>query len=279
MKIYIYAKGDHTFGLDAIRRCSYIAKLLNEKSCEAILCVNEFSAGAYAKKQLNIKNYIITETLDELSKVLKKGDSLIYESDEISQFIETQEKNYFSFLYKIPDDIPISIIDSFLYKKQNSRKDEKLFFYGDEDYSKYLINLCEKTTKYDIPILLGEYFFIGDEKKLENRFSQLINSQEYLKCVQNTKYLLSGSLNTCLESIECGNKPVLLKRVDKNYDEKLIKNIHLPTIDFTNLDEILVKFEDIISNYPKLNKKEKFNLDTIINDIFIRINTYRRLNL
>lgn len=278
MKIYIYAKGGHTFGLDAIRRCSYITKLLDEKNCEPILCVNEFSAGAYAKKQLDIKNYITTETLNDLSKVLKKGDTLIYESDEISEFIETQEKSYFSFLYKIPEDIPISITNKFLYKKQNSRKNEKLFFYGDEDYSKELINLCEKSAKYEIPLLLGEYFFIGDEKKFENRFSQLLNSQEYVRCVQNTKYLLSGSLNTCLESIECGNKPVLLKRKDKNYDDQLIKEIHLPTINFTTLDEVFIKFEKIIENYPKLNKKEKFNIDTIINDIFIRINTYRRLN-
>lgn len=278
MKVYIYAKGGHTFGLDAIRRCSYIAKLLDEKKCDPILCVNEFSAGAYAKKQLDIKKYITTETLNELSKVLNKGDTLIYESDETSDFIELEAKNHFSFLYKIPDDIPISITDKFLYKKHNSKKNEKLFFYGDEDYSKDLINLCEKTTKYEIPLLLGKYFFIGDEKKLENSFSQLLNSHEYVNYIQNTKYLLSGSLNTCLESIECGNKPVLLKRKDKNYDERLIKEIHLPTINFISFDETFTKFEKIIKSYPKINKKEKFDMDTIVNDIFVRINTYRRLN-
>lgn len=278
MKVYLYAKGGHTFGLDAIRRVSSITKLLEEKNCEPTLCVSEFSAGAYAKKELGIKNYIAIDTLDELSKIVKEGDILIYESDEICEFIQTHLKNYFSFLYKIPNDIPITIIDKSLYYKQRSQKNEKLFFYGDEDYSKELSNLCENSKKFGIPILLGHYFFIGDKKKFENSFSTLLDYQDYISCIKNTKYILSASLNTCLESIECGNKPVLLKRKDKTYDEKLIKNLHLPSINFSNLEENLSQFEKFIKNYPKLNKIEKFDIDTILNDIFVRINTYRKLS-
>lgn len=95
--------------------------------------------------------------------------------------------------------------------------------------------------------------------------------------IKQTKYLLSGSLNACLESIVCGNKPVLLKRVDKVYDEDLIKKLHLPIISSDNLDDITTKFDKIIKNYPKLNKIDEFDINPIIHDIFVRIDTFRKL--
>lgn len=277
MKVYLYAKSGHALGLDATRRCAAITKLLQEKDCDPILCTCDFRAGAYAKSVLGIKKYVSVDVLSNLPNIMQRGDILIFDSDEASDFTQGHMKGFCTLLYKIPEDIPSTIIDKTLYTKQKEAKKDKVFFYGDDDYKENLLNICKGSSKKEISLLLGHYFFLGNEKKLEHFFDELIDEEEYVEVIKQTKFLLSGSLNACLESIACGNKPVLLKRVDKDYDEELIKKLHLPTISSDNLDDIINKFEKIINNYPKLNKVEEFDLNPIIHDIFVRIDTFRKL--
>lgn len=277
MKVYLYAKSGHAIGLDATRRCSAITKLLQDNGCDPILCTCDFRAGAYAKSILGIKKYVSVDVLSNLPNIMQRGDILIFDSDEASDFTQGHMKGFCTFLYKIPEDIPNTIIDKSLFNKKKETNREKVFFYGDDDYNENFIQICSGSSKKEIPLLLGHYFFLGNEKKLEPSFTELIDEEEYVDVIKQTKYLLSGSLNACLESIACGNKPVLLKRVDKTYDEDLIKELHLPTISSDNLDEITTKFDKIIKNYPKLNKIDEFDINPIIHDIFVRIDTFRKL--
>ncbi|XOB62098.1 hypothetical protein ACMC56_16090 [Campylobacterota bacterium DY0563] len=277
MKVYLYAKSGHAIGLDATRRCSAVAKLLEEKNCDPILCTCDFRAGAYAKEELGIKKYVSVDLLSNLPNIMERGDILIYDTDEASEFMETNMKEFCTLLYKIPDDIPSKIIDKELYKRQKNHPIEKMFFFGDDDYNNILLNLCKDSKQTNIPLLWGHYFFLGNEKELSPYFSEILEEEDYIDSIKKVKYLLSGSLNTCIEAIECGGKPVLLRRDDKEYDESLIKELHLPTIKGITLDEIIEKFDSIIKNYPKINYSHNYDIDSIINSISVRIETYRKL--
>lgn len=278
MKVYLYAKSGHNIGLDAIRRCSVIAKLLQESNCEPILCTCDFRAGIYAKSHLGINHYLSIQKVEELSKLIEKGDILIYDSDENKEFFNSTLKSLCTLIYKIPEDIPYTIIDKQFFTKQINHNTNKLFYFSSNDYEGRLLDICKGSGKKDITLLWGHFFFSNNKNKLSSYFEKIIEEENYIKTIKNTKFLLSASLHTCIESLTCGNKPVLFKRDDKKYDERLIKSLHLPTIKEKPFEEAFKEFEKIIDNYPKINSLEEFDLSSIIHDIFVRIETFRKLS-
>ncbi|RXJ66770.1 hypothetical protein CRV08_11935 [Halarcobacter ebronensis] len=277
MRVYLYAKSGHAIGLDATRRCASIAKILEEKGCDPILCTCDFRAGAYAKEILGIKKYVSVDVLSNLPNIMERGDILIYDTDEASDFMQEHMKDFCTLLYKIPEDIPSTIIDQEYFTKKEDQKIEKLFFFGDDDYNNTLLKMRKNSPKQNIPLLCGHYFFLGNEKELEPYFSDLLEEESYVDSIQNAKYLLSGSLNACIESIKCGGKPVLFKREDKNYDDDLIKKLNLPIIKTTSLEEAIDEFENVIKTYPKINELESFDINNIIKTICSKVETYKKL--
>lgn len=277
MRVYLYAKSGHAVGLDATRRCSAIANLLQDRGCDPILCTCDFRAGAYAKEELGAKKYVSIDVLSNLPNIMERGDILIYDTDEASEFMQKHMQAFCTLLYKIPEDIPYTIINSKYFTKSKEKSIEKLFFFGDDDYNNLLLNSLEDGKKYDISLLWGHYYFLGNEKKIEPNFTKILEEESYLEAILNSKFLLSGSLNACIESIVCQGKPVLLKREDKPYDEDLIKKLNLPTIKLSNFDEIFIKFDSIIKSYPKLNEIDSLDINSIINTICKKIETYKKL--
>ncbi len=261
MQLFIYAKSGHTFGLDCVRRSAATAFLLQEFN--PILCTSDFRAGAYCKEHLQIKKYIPIDVISNLSNIMQKGDILIYDSTEVNETLLNEIENFCSKVYKITDEIPYNIIHPLFLENKSEKKIEKLFFYGDEDYNQNLFKICQNSLKQDLPLLFGHYFFLGSEKNYINSFSEIYEEEEYLECIKNTKYLLTGSLNTAIESILCGNSPVLLKREDKIYNEHTIKKYNIPYIQKNSLNEIILEFNKIVSNYPTLSFIEPFNFDKI----------------
>jgi len=277
MNIYLYAKSGHSVGLDATRRCSAIAKILQDKGCDPILCTSDFRAGAYAKELFDIKKYVSVDILSNLPNIMQRGDILIYDTDEASDFMKANMKDFCSLLYKIPEDIPYTITNNIFLDDKKDKTIEKLFFFGDDDYNNLLLDLCKDSKSQDISLLLGHYFFLGNEEKLVSYFNKILNEESYIDSIKNTKYLLSGSLNACLESLRSGGKPVLLKREDKRYDENLIESLKLPTIEINSFEKIINQFETIIEKYPKINLTDKFDMSQIINDIFVKLETYKKI--
>ena len=56
--------------------------------------------------------------------------------------------------------------------------------------------------------------FFGNEEKLSDCFSDIIEEEEYKETIKSTKYLLTSSVHSCLESLASGNNPVYFKRYD-----------------------------------------------------------------
>lgn len=275
MQVYLYAKSGHTVGLEATKRCAAIANVLKEFN--PILCISDFRAGAFAKDNLGVKKYVNIDVIRNLHNIMHRRDILIYETSEANEQMKEEMKEFCTLLYEIGEELDGIIVDESIYSKNLNPTLEKTIFFGDDDYNNIFLEVVKEFGKFDINLLMGHYFFLGNEKIFANQFSNVIDEEEYVQTIQNSKYLLTASLQTAFESLACGNKPVLFKRVDKNYDEDMILKLNLPCIKTSNLEDMIQEFELIIKNYPTITNFEIKNLDTMVLQIKQNVELFKKL--
>ena len=278
MQVYLYAKSGHTIGLEATKRCAAIANALKE--FDPILCTSDFRAGAFAKDLLGIRRYVNIDVIRNLHNIMEKRDILIYDTPEINDNMKKDMTDFCTLVYGIDDEIKGIIVDSSIYNKTdnaNLNKLDKTIFFGDDDYNNIFLEMAKESEKQEINMLMGHYFFLGNEKVFSNYFSNVIDEEEYVQTIKNSKYLLTASLQSALESLACGNFPVLFKRFDKNYDEELITNLNIPVIKGDNLKQLFENFSVIINNYPNINNFNIISFDTIIKNVKEKIDLYNKL--
>ncbi len=274
MQVYLYAKSGHTVGLEATKRCAAVANALKEFN--PILCTSDFRAGAFAKENLEVKKYVNIDVLRNLTNIMQRNDILIFDSKEANDDMKSEMKQFCSLLYEIGTDINEVIVDTTLYTKVTNPSIEKTLFFGDDDYNNLLLDMI-KDSDNKISLLMGHYFFLGNEKIFKNHFSEVIDEEEYVSTIQNSKYLLTASLQTVFESLACGNYPVLFKRIDKEYNDKLISKYNIPVINYTNIDDLIKNFENLIKDYPLINNFEITSLDNVISEIKQKIELFNKL--
>lgn len=278
MQVYLYAKSGHTVGLEATKRCAAIANALKE--FDPILCTSDFRAGAFAKDLLGIRRYVNIDVIRNLHNIMEKRDILIYDTPEINENMKKDMTDFCTLVYGIDDEIKGIIVDSSIYNKTdnaNLNKLDKTIFFGDDDYNNIFLEMAKESEKQEINMLMGHYFFLGNEKVFSNYFSNVIDEEEYVQTIKNSKYLLTASLQSALESLACGNFPVLFKRFDKNYDEELITNLNIPVIKGDNLKQLIENFSVIINNYPNINNFNIISFDTIVKNVKEKIDLYNKL--
>ena len=278
MQVYLYAKSGHTVGLEATKRCAAIANALKE--FDPILCTSDFRAGAFAKDLLGIRRYVNIDVIRNLHNIMEKRDILIYDTPEINDNMKKDMTDFCTLVYGIDDEIKGIIVDSSIYNKMdntNLNKLDKTIFFGDDDYNNIFLEMAKQSEKQEINMLMGHYFFLGNEKVFSNYFSNVIDEEEYVQTIKNSKYFLTASLQSALESLACGNFPVLFKRFDKNYDEELITNLNIPVIKGDNLKQLIENFSVIINNYPNINNFNIISFDTIVKNVKEKIDLYNKL--
>ena len=275
MQVYLYAKSGHTVGLEATKRCATIANAL--KVFEPILCTSDFRAGAFAKDNLGVKKYVNIDVVRNLHNMMNRGDILVYDTPEVNENMKEEMKEFCTLLYGIGEELNEIIVDESIYIKNENPTIEKTIFFGDDDYHNLLLGIIEDSKKYDINLLMGHYFFLGNEKIFVNHFLNIIDEEEYVQTIQNSKYLLTASLQAALESLACGNRPVLFKRIDKSYDEELIKKLNLPLIQSDNLEELINQFELIIKDYPIITNFKCTDFKIISSEIKEKIELFNKL--
>jgi len=270
MQLYIYAKSGHAFGLENVRRASALCNLL--KTSDPILCTADYRAATFAKQCLDVSKGVGIDIIGNLPNVMERGDMLIYDdSAEASETMTSHMKEFCNQLYKVGTDIPFEITDE-RFVSGSEIKHEKVIFFSDDDYANWFFDLVTKGTKKDFPLLWGHYLFFKNEDKFAEFFSEIIEDEEYIDTIKSTKFLLTSSVNACIESAKCGNHPVYFKRLDKDELENLdlLEKYNIPMINLEkveSLDDITEQFEIIIQNYPELKEIETFDITDIKNNI------------
>lgn len=275
MQVYLYAKSGHTVGLEATKRCATIANALKE--FDPILCTSDFRAGAFAKDLLGVRRYVNIDVVRNLHNIMQRRDILIYDTPEANEEMKKDMKEFCTLLYGINEDINGIIVDTSIYTQIQNPSLEKTIFFGDDDYNNLFLDMAKESEFFDCNLLMGHYFFLGNEKVFKNHFSNVIDEEEYIETIQNSKYLLTASLQTALESLACGNKPVLFKREDKFYDDSLIEKLNLPVIESNSLKELIKNFEMILKDYPTISNFEITSLDNIVNNVKQKIELFNKL--
>lgn len=274
MQVYFYAKSGHAVGLDATKRCSAVATLL--KDLDPVLCTSDFRAGAYAKELFDVKKYVNIDVVRNLSNIMQRKDILIYDTDETNELMQEGMNEFCSLVFNLKE-ISDIIVDTSIYTKNENPSIEKSIFFGDDDYNNLFLEQMNTESKHDIDLLMGHYFFLGNEKVFKEHFNNVIDEEEYIETINNTKYLLTASVQSALESIACGNSPVIFKREDKQYNMELIEKLNIPCIENSTLDETISEFETIIKDYPTINNYKVANFDDIKVEITAKIEAYKKL--
>lgn len=274
MQVYFYAKSGHAIGLEGAKRCAAIANELKE--FDPVLCTSDFRAGAFAKDLLGIRRYVNIDVVRNLHNIMQKRDILLYNTDETNELMKEGMSEFCSLVYNL-EELSEIIVDKELYSKVKNPNIEKAIFFGDDDYNELFLQGVKESSKHDITLLMGHYFFLGNEKVFTQHFNEVIDEEEYVETIQNSKYLLTASLQTALESISCGNSPVLFKREDKAYNEELINKLNIPVIEAKSIDDTISEFEDIIKSYPTIENFEIYDISDVKNEISEKIEAYKKL--
>ncbi|MDZ7817949.1 MAG: hypothetical protein U5K55_04730 [Aliarcobacter sp.] len=195
MQVYLYAKSGHTVGLEATKRCAAIANALKE--FDPILCTSDFRAGAFAKDLLGVRRYVNIDVVRNLTNIMEKRDILIYDTPEANEEMKKDMKEFCTLVYGIGEEIQEVVVDTSIYNKIENPSLEKTIFFGDDDYNNLFLEMAKESNKFEINLLMGHYFFLGNEKVFTNHFSNVIDEEEYVQTIQNSKYLLTASLTSC----------------------------------------------------------------------------------
>ena len=266
MTIYTYCQSGHNFGLESLRRTAVIYKKLAHMN--PILTTADYRAATFAKAELGVKNGAGVDVIGNLPNMMSRMDILIYDSKEPSETMQKYMKDYCSHLYEVGVDIPYDIVDDIYFQKDEIKR-EKCFFFSDDDYANEMIDLCKDCKAQDMPLLLGHYFFVKNEEILSPYFTNIIEDEEYINTIKQSKFLLTASINSCLESLASGNHPVYFKRKIKEHTEciDLLEKYNIPVVSGENLEKLVEEFDKVILNYPKTLEVEKFDMTDIVKDI------------
>jgi len=261
MNLWIYAKSSHRDTLDNVRRCSAITNALSE--FEPTLCTSDYRAASIARDTMGVKNAMGIDAMGNLPHTIERLDILIYDNEDVTKEMDQQMQEFCSKLFSLGRDLPLDIIDQ-SYLSPTTNKIEKAVFFGDDDYDRWFVDFCKGSKKYDVPLLNGNYFFLDTKKEFENSFKEVLDEEQYIQSVKGTKFLLSGSIHTSLESLASGNKPVffMCKEEPKSTFDILDK-YNIPFVKANNLDELMQKYDKVVKNYPQIKKIQIYDFSVI----------------
>jgi len=220
--LYYYAHSGHQFGLERVRRGVVFLKELRSRGFEVQLLVNDFRAGL-ACKDWGGYEYVTIETIQDIDAIAMVGDDLIIDSPEddhgrVVKFC-SDFKNVWRFSENIEDKTIYNekmitrdnfIVDKELYRQKIDKKDRVLFFLGDSDYKKTILNNLDFFKEFDMDLLLGSYFFVKYEKDLEKIFNTLHEAEDYVDTINSSKIVVTSSVQTAVEAKFSGAKVIYL---------------------------------------------------------------------
>ena len=259
--LFYYANSGHKIGLERVRRGAALLKRLASNGVEAQLLVNDFRAGL-AAKELGVKEYVTIETIQDIDAIAEVGNSIIIDSseDDRGRLVKycSDFKNVWRFEHdssdtsvygetllrsecKDEDCVNAVMIDDDYFEE--TVKDERtLFFLGDADYDKIILNNELFFKAFDMELLLGNYFFVKYEDDLAKLFSTLYEPEEYEDLIKSSSHVVTASAQTALEAKVSGAKVIYLSISENDfYPVELLKTYGIDIVNGFNA-ELVAKY-------------------------------------
>jgi hypothetical protein len=228
--LYYYAFTGHKHGLDRVKKAAVILKKLREHGVETMLLVNDFRAGLVAR-EFGIAESVNIETIQDIDAIAKIGDSIIIDSPEddhgrlvkycsdfkeVFRFAQSADDKsihgevMFRLDCKDDEDCISSIIVDDIYFEEYEKEDRTLFFLGDSDADKIILNNADFFKDNKMELLLGHYFYVKYEDDLAKLFTTLHEAEEYTDLICSSKRIVTASFQTALEGSVSGAEVVFI---------------------------------------------------------------------
>ena len=281
--LYYYANSGHKLGLERVRRGVALLKKLNEKGIETQLLVNDFRAGL-AAKDMGVPSYITVETVQDIDAIAQPSESIIIDSieDDHGRLVKycADFKQVWRFEHSSEDasvhgellfrencsngDCEKSLSIDSEYFLENEKEDRVLFFLGDADYDKIILNNEEFFKSFSMELLLGTYFFVKHEDDLAKIFTTLHEPEDYTELIKNSSTIVTTSSQTAIEAKISNAKVIYLDIGQVSiYSNEIMKNANIEIINGFNIDALSDSLKN--DNFKKLNTRLKFaDVDSII---------------
>ncbi len=241
--LYYYAYTGHKHGLDRVKKAAVILKKLRNNGIETMLLVNDFRAGLVAR-EFGVAESVTIETIQDIDAIAEVEDSVIIDSpeDDHGRLVKycSDFKSVFRFAQSSEDKsihgetmltidcddekcISSIIVDD-VYFEEHKKEDRTLFFLGDSDADKIILNNADFFKNNRMELLLGHYFYVKYEDDLAKIFNILHEPEEYIALICSSKRVVTASFQTALEASIAGAEVVFID-INKisNEEKELLK--------------------------------------------------------
>jgi len=285
--LYYYAFTGHKHGLDRVKKAAVILNKLRESGVETMLLVNDFRAGLVAR-EFGVAESVTIETIQDIDAIAQVGDSVIIDSpeDDHGRLVKycSDFKNVFRFA-EHDDDKSVhgeimltidcndescisSIIVDDIYFEEHKKEERTLFFLGDSDADKIILNNADFFKDGGMELLLGHYFYVKYEDDLAKIFDTLHEPEEYRDLICSSRRVVTASFQTAVEASVAGAEVIFIDISKISHKEKkllLLLNIILIESFNTNIFEHIII--DSVSRTPITVGRS----DTIVTKVLNRL--------
>ena len=266
--LYYYANTSHKMGLERLRRGASLLNRLNAKGEEIQLLVNDFRAGLVAR-ELGVLEYVTIEGIQDIDAIAQNGDSIVIDSveDDHGRLVKYCQdfKQVWRFAHDA-DDVPVHsekvipldtvLVDDSYFEVQEAKEERILFFLGDADYDKTILNNETFFKAFDMELLLGNYFFVKYEDELAKLFSTLHEPEEYEDLIKTSTTVVTASGQTALEAKVAGAKVIYVALPERElYERTFLESYGISVIDHFDSEKLALLLQNDISKNGKIIDK------------------------
>jgi len=265
--LYYYANTGHKLGLERLRRGAALLNRLNANGEETQLLVNDFRAGLVAR-ELGVTEYVTIEGIQDIDAIAQNGDSIVIDSieddhgrlvkycqdfDKVWRFSHDREDKSIHGEALIGTDI-VMVDDTFF---DETKKEERvLFFLGDADYDKTVLNNEDFFKTFDMELLLGNYFFVKYEADLAKLFNTLHEPEEYEDLIKSTTTVVTASGQTAFEAKVAGANVIYIALPERElYDRALLEEYGISVVNGFDIQALQTLLNSTQNKVMKLIQK------------------------
>ncbi len=253
MKTYYYVHTGHRVGLDRFRRAAAVIEALKDE--DITLLTSDFRIASEAK-DYGFKRAVGIDVVQNIAHIAKRGDRLIFDSDEHSPTTLDDMTDFFSHLIRFSDNgSEVKHAKEFLvspylegegickaipvaskYFGNFEKTIDVALFYGDDDYEKDVLLIKDELKVLSLELLLGFYYFVFYDSEAGDAFKKIHENEAYDDVIQHTNILLTSSHQAVLDSLASGGRPIFIQRDDHSSEfQELFKQLNIPVLEGLNM--------------------------------------------